>query len=181
MLFNFVPCYIVFCVCAVIESMLVSYRCLFYTPHRIFHIYSALVSCLLAFVAVLLCWSLFICCYILYKLWNRLVCYYVSFAASCKHVQCPVGQHCLEDQNLMPHCVTCSITCPPYDAAVKSVISNPARLVCGVDGNTYRNLCEIKRTACMLGRSIPVAYRGTCRGKKEFCLRLTLYLFEGSI
>lgn len=117
----------------------------------------------------------------LYKLWNRLVCYYVSFAASCKHVQCPVGQHCLEDQNLMPHCVTCSITCPPYDAAVKSVISNPARLVCGVDGNTYRNLCEIKRTACMLGRSIPVAYRGTCRGKKEFCLRLTLYLFEGSI
>lgn len=65
----------------------------------------------------------------------------------------------------MPHCVTCSITCPPYDPHVKSVIPNPARLVCGVDGNTYRNLCEIKRTACMLGRSIPVAYRGKCKGK----------------
>lgn len=90
------------------------------------------------------------------------------FVASCKHVQCPVGQHCLEDQNLMPHCVTCSITCPPYDPAVKSVISNPARLVCGVDGLTYRNLCEIKRTACMLGRSIPVAYRGACKGKIIF-------------
>lgn len=86
-------------------------------------------------------------------------------AASCKHVQCPIGQHCLEDQNLMPHCVTCSITCPPYDPAVKSVIPNPARLVCGVDGNTYRNLCEIKRSACMLGRSIPVAYRGACKGE----------------
>lgn len=88
-----------------------------------------------------------------------------SIAASCKHVQCPVGQHCLEDQNLMPHCVTCSITCPPYDPALKSVIPYPARLVCGIDGNTYRNLCEIKRTACTLGRSIPVAYRGTCKGK----------------
>lgn len=86
-------------------------------------------------------------------------------AASCKHVQCPIGQHCLEDQNLMPHCVTCSITCPPYDPAVKSTVANPSRLVCGVDGNTYRNLCEIKRTACELGRSIPVAYRGACKGK----------------
>lgn len=94
--------------------------------------------------------------------------YACLFVASCKHVQCPVGQHCLEDQNLMPHCVTCSITCPPYDPAVKSVISNPARLVCGVDGLTYRNLCEIKRTACMLGRSIPVAYRGACKGKIIF-------------
>lgn len=68
----------------------------------------------------------------------------------------------------MPHCVTCSITCPPYDPAVKSIIANPARLVCGVDGNTYRNLCEIKRTACMLGRSIPVAYRGACTGNLCF-------------
>lgn len=85
-------------------------------------------------------------------------------AASCKHVRCPIGQHCLEDQNLMPHCITCSITCPPYDPAVKSVTRNPKRLVCGNDGNTYRNLCELKRTACLLKRSIPVAYRGACKG-----------------
>ncbi|XP_031634012.1 follistatin isoform X2 [Contarinia nasturtii] len=94
---------------------------------------------------------------------SLLVAYKGQCQTSCKHVQCPIGQHCLEDQNLMPHCVTCSITCPPYDPAVKSVISNPARLVCGVDGQTYRNLCEIKRSACMLGRSIPVAYRGACK------------------
>lgn len=68
----------------------------------------------------------------------------------------------------MPHCVTCLITCPPYDPAMKSTIVNPSRSVCGVDGNTYRNLCEIKRAACMLGRSIPVAYRGPCRGKCVF-------------
>lgn len=98
--------------------------------------------------------------------------------ASCKHVQCPVGQHCLEDQNLMPHCVKCSITCPPYDPAVKSIIANPARLVCGIDGNTYRNLCEIKRTACMLGRAIAVAYRGACKGK-IFSLCISLFLFFG--
>lgn len=87
--------------------------------------------------------------------------------ASCKQIQCYEGQRCLEDQNLMPHCVVCSVKCPPYEPSAKSVISNPSRLVCGADGKTYRNLCEIKRTSCLSGRSIPVAYRGPCMGKLQ--------------
>lgn len=73
--------------------------------------------------------------------------------------------HCLEDQNLMPHCVSCAMKCPPYEKTLKSVVANPSRLVCGTDGITYRNLCEIKKAACILGRSIPVAYRGACIGE----------------
>lgn len=34
--------------------------------------------------------------------------------------------------------------------------------VCGVDGKSYRNVCEIRRAACRQGRAIPVAYRGPC-------------------
>ncbi|KAG4071442.1 hypothetical protein HA402_011596 [Bradysia odoriphaga] len=81
---------------------------------------------------------------------------------SCKNVKCPQSMHCLEDQNLMPHCVSCSMKCPPYEKTLKSIVPDPSRLVCGVDGKTYRNLCEIKRAACIVGRSIPVAYRGAC-------------------
>ncbi|KAJ6640905.1 putative cytochrome P450 6d5 [Pseudolycoriella hygida] len=81
---------------------------------------------------------------------------------SCKNVKCPQSMHCLEDQNLMPHCVSCATKCPPFEKTFKSIVSNPSRLVCGTDGVTYRNLCEIKRAACLLGRSIPVAYRGAC-------------------
>lgn len=88
-----------------------------------------------------------------------------EFSASCKNVRCPHSMHCLEDQNLMPHCVSCAMHCPPYEKTLRSVVSNPSRLVCGADGTTYRNLCEIKRAACILGRSIPVAYRGACNGE----------------
>lgn len=63
--------------------------------------------------------------------------------------------------------------CPPFDPNVKSVVTNPSRLVCGTDGNTYRNLCEIRRTACLLGRSIPAAYRGPCKGQYSFKLSKT--------
>lgn len=89
---------------------------------------------------------------------------FCEFLASCKNVKCPQSMHCFEDQNLMPNCVSCAMKCPPYEKTLKSV-SNPSRLVCGTDGTTYRNLCEIKRAACLLGRSIPVAYRGPCNGE----------------
>nr|XP_029725653.1 uncharacterized protein LOC109426918 isoform X2 [Aedes albopictus] len=78
---------------------------------------------------------------------------------SCRFVQCPDGKHCVEDQNSTPHCVTCAIDCPPVDP--RSPASTKA-VVCGTDGNTYRNVCELKRKACLSGRAIPVAYRGRC-------------------
>lgn len=88
--------------------------------------------------------------------------------------------HCLEDQNLMPHCVSCTMRCPPYDNAAKSSITNPSKLVCGTDGITYRNLCDIKRAACLSGRSIPVAYRGPCKGKILSSFFKSLHIFFGN-
>ncbi|XP_062541446.1 uncharacterized protein LOC134209478 isoform X2 [Armigeres subalbatus] len=76
---------------------------------------------------------------------------------SCRFVQCPDGKHCVEDQNATPHCVTCTMDCPPVESR-----STAKAVVCGTDGNTYRNICELKRKACLTGRAIPVAYRGRC-------------------
>ncbi|XP_021697035.1 uncharacterized protein LOC5574901 isoform X2 [Aedes aegypti] len=76
---------------------------------------------------------------------------------SCRFVQCPDGKHCVEDQNSTPHCVTCAMDCPAADSR-----SSAKAVVCGTDGNTYRNVCELKRKACLTGRAIPVAYRGRC-------------------
>lgn len=101
--------------------------------------------------------------------------------ASCKNVICAAPMHCLEDQHMMPHCVNCSMTCPPYGKPIKSVISNPTKQVCGTDGTTYRNLCEIKKTACLLGRAIPVAYRGPCKGESIFLDVINLNLSQGHI
>lgn len=79
---------------------------------------------------------------------------------SCRFVQCPDGKHCVEDQNSTPHCVTCSMDCPPVDSRTGSAAAKA--VVCGTDGITYRNICELKRKACLTGRAIPVAYRGRC-------------------
>uniref|UniRef100_A0A336LNK1 CSON008443 protein n=1 Tax=Culicoides sonorensis TaxID=179676 RepID=A0A336LNK1_CULSO len=74
---------------------------------------------------------------------------------SCKFVHCPIGQHCLEDQNGHPHCVYCIRQCP--------IEVNTSRIVCGADGNTYNNLCELKQKSCLTGRAIPLAYKGPCQ------------------
>lgn len=89
------------------------------------------------------------------------------FSATCNLVKCSSGQHCVEDQNSMPHCVSCFKQCSSQNSQNLST----KKLVCGADGNTYRSLCEIKQKACMNGRAIPVAYRGPCSGK------ILLYLF----
>lgn len=81
-------------------------------------------------------------------------------SATCKFVECPIGQHCLEDQNGHPHCVYCIRQCP-MDA-------NSSKIVCGADGNTYSNLCELKQRSCLTGHAIPLAYKGPCHGELIF-------------
>lgn len=82
--------------------------------------------------------------------------------ASCKFVECPIGQHCLEDQNGHPHCVYCIRQCP--------MEVNTSKIVCGTDGNTYSNLCELKQKSCLTGHAIPLAYKGSCQGELIFLL-----------
>lgn len=68
----------------------------------------------------------------------------------------------------MPHCVVCSNKCTNGDAgdtSKRSLLSQPSKLVCGVDGITYNSLCELKQKACTTGKAVPLAYRGPCNGK----------------
>ena len=37
------------------------------------------------------------------------------------------------------------------------------RPVCGEDGKTYSNECELKRAGCLTGEDIAVVYQGECR------------------
>ncbi|XP_016972498.1 uncharacterized protein LOC108039863 isoform X2 [Drosophila rhopaloa] len=83
---------------------------------------------------------------------------------SCSGVQCLNGLTCVEDQYMMPHCITCRIECPRNDLDVGA-----SEAVCGVDGKTYRSACDINRMICKIGRSIAVAYPGPCRAGRVSC------------
>ncbi|XP_025418659.1 follistatin-A isoform X2 [Sipha flava] len=74
---------------------------------------------------------------------------------SCDKVSCPEGKYCLQDQNLMPHCVQCATYCPPGML--------PSKLVCGSDGRTYQSTCHLREAACRVGKAIPIAYKGRCK------------------
>ncbi|CAH2014046.1 unnamed protein product [Acanthoscelides obtectus] len=76
---------------------------------------------------------------------------------SCSRIQCPMGKHCLLDQNLRPHCAACLRRCPNFpDGGTK-------RVVCAVDGKTYPSACHLRSAACTAGRAIPIVYRGPCK------------------
>uniref|UniRef100_A0A3F2YQ73 Kazal-like domain-containing protein n=2 Tax=Anopheles albimanus TaxID=7167 RepID=A0A3F2YQ73_ANOAL len=91
------------------------------------------------------------------ELTSLMVAYKGHCQTSCKFVKCPNDQQCIEDQNATPHCVTCAIA-----GDCRGVDRSPKSMVCGTDGITYPNVCELKRQACLIGRAIPVAYRGRC-------------------
>ncbi|XP_017839902.2 AF4/FMR2 family member 4 [Drosophila busckii] len=88
---------------------------------------------------------------------------------SCHGVQCLNGLICVEDQNMMPHCIACQINCPWDDQAVELAEEHA---VCGVDGQTYRSICDINRMICQIGRSIAVAYPGPCRADRVTCANI---------
>lgn len=76
---------------------------------------------------------------------------------SCDEVVCPEGKYCLQDQNLMPHCVKCANYCPRG--------TSPSRLVCGSDSRTYQSACHLRQAACRMGKAIPIAYKGRCKSE----------------
>ncbi|XP_022218336.2 uncharacterized protein LOC111071353 isoform X2 [Drosophila obscura] len=88
--------------------------------------------------------------------------------SSCRGVQCLNGLTCVEDQYLTPHCIPCKIECP-WEEEDDAHAPDAKQAVCGVDGNTYRSVCDINRMICKIGRSIAVAYSGPCRADRVGC------------
>lgn len=113
---------------------------------------------------------------ITFYIWTQSISLFYSSTATCRNVKCSTGMYCLQDQYLSPHCVNCTWKCPTRgvgdSANFGSASANVRRhQVCGVDGRTYRNVCEIRRAACRQGRAIPVAYRGPCNNYQgESCI-----------
>ena len=68
----------------------------------------------------------------------------------------------MEDQNGIPHCVSCHEECP------YNIPDDPRNYICGSDGRTYNNTCDLKAAICRKGQSITVAYKGPCIGKLTF-------------
>ncbi|KAH8277663.1 hypothetical protein KR018_003290, partial [Drosophila ironensis] len=95
------------------------------------------------------------------------VAYRSACQTTCSGVQCLNGLTCVEDQNLTPHCITCNIECPEDDLDADNYDGKQA--VCGVDGQTYRSVCDINRMICKIGRSIAIAYPGPCRAGRVSC------------
>lgn len=73
----------------------------------------------------------------------------------------------MEDQYGLPNCISCNTTetCPSDN----SFLIDSSQTVCGIDGQTYRSTCELKRLACLVTRSIAVAYKGSCQGEFDGC------------
>ncbi|ODN05224.1 Follistatin [Orchesella cincta] len=89
--------------------------------------------------------------------------YFGPCRMSCSKVTCPAKKRCLLDQNMIPHCVNCTLRKCPVPTEKRS-----ARTFCGVDGITYPSMCHLRQAACKQGKAIPVAYRGICR-KRANC------------
>ena len=78
----------------------------------------------------------------------------------CQNVVCrDKGKTCVTDQNRKSHCVSCDLLCSANDAT-------DSTRICGTDGVTYRNSCELRIKTCKLGRTIGIAYNQPCQSKQ---------------
>lgn len=82
-------------------------------------------------------------------------------AGSCKFINCLNGKQCIEDPNFLPQCIKCP------KCSQKNRTLDLKKLVCGVDGITYRSMCELRQKSCKIGKSIQPAYRGPCTGNED--------------
>uniref|UniRef100_A0A673Z625 Follistatin-related protein 1 n=1 Tax=Salmo trutta TaxID=8032 RepID=A0A673Z625_SALTR len=72
----------------------------------------------------------------------------------CANVFCGAGRECAVTEKGEPSCL-CIEQCKPHK-----------RSVCGSNGKTYRNHCELHRDACLTGLKIQVYHDGHCEEKK---------------
>lgn len=74
-----------------------------------------------------------------------------AFLDPCINVVCHTGQECvIVDNNAA--CV-CRKSCPDHE-----------KPVCGSNGMTFPNHCELHRTSCLERKKISIKYEGECQG-----------------
>ncbi|KAK9407819.1 follistatin-related protein 1 [Crotalus adamanteus] len=79
----------------------------------------------------------------------------VSKSKICANVFCGAGRECAVTEKSEPTCL-CIEKCKTHK-----------RPVCGSNGKTYLNHCELHRDACLTGSKIQVDYDGHCKEKKS--------------
>ena len=82
----------------------------------------------------------------------KLVVFLLLFLDPCINILCHTGQECAV-VNGIAACV-CKQSCPDHE-----------KPVCGSNGMTFPNHCELHRTACLEGKRISIKYNGTCKGQ----------------
>ncbi|XP_078186074.1 agrin isoform X10 [Callithrix jacchus] len=75
-----------------------------------------------------------------------------SAPETCAEVRCKFGALCVEDSG-SAHCVCPMLTCPEANASK----------VCGSDGVTYGNECQLKTIACRQGLHLSIQSLGPCQ------------------
>ncbi|KXJ25010.1 Kazal-type serine protease inhibitor domain-containing protein 1 [Exaiptasia diaphana] len=78
----------------------------------------------------------------------------VNHADLCRPVKCTYpGEYCDLTKDNAPKC-HCPESCPENQLKPASV--------CGTDGLTYKSVCALNRTSCLLGMHITVKFTGSC-------------------
>uniref|UniRef100_A0A8C0X1A9 Agrin n=1 Tax=Castor canadensis TaxID=51338 RepID=A0A8C0X1A9_CASCN len=75
---------------------------------------------------------------------------------TCVEMHCEFGASCVEEAG-SAHCVCPTLTCPEANATK----------VCGSDGVTYGNECQLKTIACRQGLDISTQSLGPCQGETQ--------------
>ena len=73
---------------------------------------------------------------------------------NCNRVKCPHGYSCMINSEGRPMCLTKRASC--HRRRDKSI--------CGDNGKTYKNRCELHNDDIKEGRVILIAYQGDCKG-----------------
>lgn len=88
--------------------------------------------------------------------------FFFPAADSCRFIKCLNGQTCIEDQESHPQCIKCPKCLKRSQSLNNDTVS---KMVCGMDGITYRSKCELRQKSCKVGRIIPMLHQGPCIGE----------------